>query len=48
MLGPLVRVDLAEVVDHREAKTFPYSVVICEAIVTTSHDVQGRKVPPEI
>ena len=48
MLGPLVRVDLAEVVDHGEAKTFPHCVVICKAIVTASHDVQGGKVPPEI
>ena len=46
MLSPLVWVNLAEVVDHGEAKAFPDSVVICEAIVTASHDVQGSKIPP--
>ena len=46
MLSPLVWVNLAEVVDHGEAEAFPNSVVICEAIVTTSHDVQGSKIPP--
>ena len=47
MLGPLVWVDLAEVIDHGEAKAFSDCVVICEAVVATSHDVQGSKVPPE-
>ena len=47
VLGPLVRVDLTEVVDHGEAKAFSDSVVICQTIVATSHDVQGSKVPPE-
>ena len=46
MLSPLVWVNLAEMVDHGEAKAFPDSVVICEAIVTASHDVQGSKIPP--
>ena len=46
MLSPLVWVNLAEVVDHGEAKAFSDCVVICEAVVATSHDVQGSKIPP--
>ena len=44
VLLELVLVDLTELVDHGESKTLPDSVVVCQTIVSASHDVQSSEI----
>ena len=44
VLGPLVGVDLAEVVDHGEPEALPNRVVVRQPVIPAPHDVERRQV----
>ena len=44
VLGELLLVDLAEVVDHRQPEALPDRVVVRQPVVAPAHDVQRRQV----